>query len=384
MLRGKSHNTIHEILFLKKEVYIMKRYIISGLVIAILLIISSVIPNAIGVSKDMDPVDGKTHKIGVCTTPPTLDGIVNVGSSWDSSQYVGGAFLAMNNSPLADVYMTVEVDAEDNFEYLWIGVKPISPFYLKPTQGQWLRIDWDQDGKLDYEDHTGWGVTDGADTSSGAEWMIPWGKVRINPGSKPNTMNFSLIGNSFDILIHIDAIKDGKSNSATFPDRPIPKPGEFKSTTILVDFTMGPPEEDDDWGIRSKGFWKHQFRTAIGGPGHQHVPTENLSNYLKTIDSNTNLSELKDLKLRDALMLLEPENPSNMYDKAVQQLLATWLNNVSDGDQMVDTDWDNSTDMMLSKAIQKVEDILNDPNSTKKELEEAKDICECINNSGED
>jgi hypothetical protein len=72
-----------------------------------------------------------------------------------------------------------------------------------------------------------------------------------------------------------------------------------------------------------------------------------------------------------------------MYDKALQQLLATWLNLASDGDQMVDTDGDDTTDMMLSDAIEYVEDILNDTESTKDDFEEAKDICDFINNSGD-
>ncbi len=363
----------------------MKKIAIISAIVMLALLIASLIPNAIGVTKDMDPTDDKTHDIGITTTPPTLDGFVLVGTSWDASQYVGGAYVAMNDTPVASVYMTVEVDDQDNFEYLWIGVKPISSVFLKPGQGQWVRIDWDQDGILDYEDHTGWGSTDGADTSSGAEWMIPWGKVRVNPGGKPTIMNSSIIGYTFDILIHVEIWWDDlNSNSATFPNRPIPKPGQFLSTTMFVNLTMTPPQDDGEWGIRSMGFWKHQFRCALGANGHQHVPTDNLTNYLGTISSETNLSELKNLKLRDALMLLEPEDSSIMYDKALQQLLATWLNYISDGDQMVDTDGDNSTDMMLSDAIEYVEEILNDPNSTKNELEEAKDICECINTSGED
>ncbi len=349
------------------------------------LLIGSLLPTGICPTKDMDPPDGKVHEIGITYTPPILDGVVNVGSSWDSSQLVGSAFVAMNPTAVANVYMTVELDENENFKYLWIGVKPVSPLYFKPGQGQWVRIDWDQDGKLDYEDHTGWGSTDGADTKSGAEWMIPWGKIRVNPGSKPETMNSTLIGYNFDILIHVEVFTDDlNSNSGTFPDRPIPKPGEFLSTTIFINTSMTPPPEENGFGIRSQGFWKHQFRTAMGSPGHQHIPTENLTNYLANISAGTTVPELKDLSLRDALMVLEPEDHSDMYSKAVLQLLATWLNNLSAGDQMVDTDFDNETDMMISEAIEYVEGILTDPSSTKKDLEEAKNICECINTSGED
>ena len=357
----------------------MKKYIISGMVMVVVLLIASLIPNALGGNNDkMDPTDGYEHTIGICFNPPTLDGVVNVGSSWLSSQYVGGAYIATDPNPAADVYMTIEMDG-DNIEYLWIGVKTISPYTLKPTQGQWLEIDWDQDGKLDYVDHTGWTVTDGLDSNNAAEWMIPWGKIRVLPNDEPEYMDSTKdISNSIDIFIHVETYKFGVYNTATFPGRP--DAGKFLSTSINIDLT--PPDDEDDFGIRSMGFWKHQLRTALGEPGHQHVATDDLFDYLDYMDENTELTELQGLKLRDALMLLEDLDHSDMYHKAVQQLLATWLNYASDGDQMVDTDGDDATDMMLSAAIEKVEDILNDPNATKADIEEAKDICECINTSG--
>lgn len=364
----------------------MNKILIPVALVLSVLLIASAIPNSTyaGPVKEMDPPDGNEYTIGTTDTPPVLDGVVNVGSSWESSQLVGGAYIAMQTSSVADVFMVVEVDSLDQFQYLWIGVKPISPYFLKATNGQWLHIDWDQDGKLDYEDHTGWGVTDGADTAYGAEWMIPWGQARLNPGQTPYTMDSDLIGYSFDIMIHVEVWDDtGDSNSATYPNRPIPIPGEFNSTTIIVQ--LGPSNgDDDDNGIRSKGFWKHQMRTAFGRPGHQHVPTDNLTTYLDNIDQNSDVSELQGLRIRDALMILEIETPKDMYSKAVAQLLALWLNLYHSGDQMVDTDGDNTTDMNLSDAIDYIEDILTDPAPLKKDLEEAKNMADIINNSGED
>jgi hypothetical protein len=359
----------------------MRKLILTTIVIIGLLLIASIIPANLGSSKTMDPVDGKKRYVGTTTSPPILDGIVNVGSTWQSSQWVGGARVAMNNTDVADVYMVVEVDIEDVFQYLWIGVKPISPYTFKPTEGQWLRIDWDRDGKLDYEDHTGWGVTDGADTTGGAEWMIPWGKNRVNPGQTPFIMDPTLVGSCFDILIHLELWKDGSSISVTFPPRPNPKPGEFLSTTFCVQFSP-PPDDGDDWGIRSMGFWKHQLRTALGSPGHQHVPTDNLTTYLDQIDQNSEVPELQGLTLRDALMLLEIEGlNSDMYSKVVQQLLALWFNYLSDGDQMVDKDNDGTNDTLLSTLIDDIEDILLDPNSSKQDLEKAKNWADTVNNS---
>jgi hypothetical protein len=84
------------------------------------------------------------------------------------------------------------------------------------------------------------------------------------------------------------------------------------------------------------------------------------------------------------LVILELRGKHTMRDKAIQQTLATWLNFVSDGDQEVDTDCDEIPDMLLSEALAFIESILTDPGATHEELELAKDMADCINNSGEE
>lgn len=263
--------------------------------------------------KKMDPVDGYIHYINGTFSSQNLDGMVDANDSWSNEDKVGNVHVAKDPEPLAKVYMIVEGDRNGTYEFLWIGVDMISPNYLKPTHGQWVRIDWDQDGILDYEDHTGWNSSDGKDTANGTEWKIPWGKARVNPSKTPYQMNQTIVNNSFDILIHIqvfgyEASKDDcdddddddsrcpdkkkdkgnktkddkdedddeddedkcdkgkndnetknetKSDSASFPGRPCA--GPYKSTTIMVD--VEPPEgngsegnyedEDDDEDIEN-------------------------------------------------------------------------------------------------------------------------------------
>jgi hypothetical protein len=148
---------------------------------------------------------------------------------------------------------------------------------------------------------------------------------------------------------------------------------------------MGPPDEEepDVWGVRSKGFWKHQFRTATGEPGRQHVNTSDLEQYIDDIAANSTVCELQDIEtLLDALEFLALENSGDMYNKAVQQLLAVWLNYYHNGDlDVLDTDDDNILDLNLSAAITEIEDILTNPASTKDDLEYAKDLADKINNS---
>jgi hypothetical protein len=360
-----------------------KKIMIAVLIAILLLIIASIIPSTsvFAAPKAMDPPDGYVHYINTTTTPPVLDGIVNVGTTWQSTDYVGDALIRNQPVAVANVYATVEVDSSGNYIFLWIGVGMTSPNWLVPGVGQWLRIDWDQDGIMDYEDHTGWTDTDGIDTASGAEWMIPWGKERVNPGDTPTTMDPTLIGDELDILIHIQVYYPGGTDTAVFPG--VRPRGRFDSTTLKIwGQQPGPGPGPGGWGLRTIGFWKHQLRTALGANGHQHVPTANLTAYLGSIDSQTTVPELEGLSLRDALMVLELRGKHTMYDKAVQQLLAAWLNLESDGDQMVDSTGDGNVDRLLSNAITYAESIITDPDSTHDQLEQVKDMLDTINNSG--
>jgi hypothetical protein len=154
--------------------------------------------------KKMDTTDDNITNISATMSPPILDGVIKSSENWNTNDHIGNACVAKDPNPVAKVYMTVEIDSNGTYQNLWIGIDMNSSLYLDPGNGQWLRIDWDQDGVLDYEDHTGWNESDGKDSSSGSEWMIPWGTVRVNPSKTPYQMNFSLIENEFDILIHLE------------------------------------------------------------------------------------------------------------------------------------------------------------------------------------
>lgn len=362
----------------------MKKFTKITLIAVFLLVFAAIIPSAVisvPPPKAMDPPDGSVHYINTTTRTMVLDGVVNIGSTWLANDYVGEVLIRNQPTSVAKAYATVEVDGSGNYQYLWIGIDMMSPNWLVPGVGQWLRIDWDQDGNLDYEDHTGWGDSDGVDTAVGCEWMIPWGKERVNPGDTPTTMDPTLIGDELDILIHIQVYYPGGTDTAVFPGlRP---QGRFDSTTLKIwGQQPGPGPGPGGWGLRTIGFWKHQLRTALGANGHQHVPTANLTAYLNNISSHTTVPELMNLDLRGALMVLELRGQHPMYDRAVQQLLATWLNLQGDGDQMVDTDGDGNVDKLLSDAIDYAESIITDSTSTHDQLEGVKDMLDTINNSG--
>ena len=74
---------------------------------------------------------------------------------------------------------------------------------------------------------------------------------------------------------------------------------------------------------------------------------------------------------------------ATMRERATQQLLASWLNFANGAvtlDMMVDTDRDGIADTIFMDAMAEVESILGDDDATKEEFEQAKDICDSINN----
>jgi hypothetical protein len=402
--------------------------------VMVVLLLSSVIPLTTVVGKQMPDPNGQSLNIHVTYTPPTLDGVVNVGTEWPAETYVGQSKIrdsASSYTPTANVYAVVEVGTSDtDYEFLWIGMDMIDPYYLHPGNGQWLLIDWDRDGTVDIEDHTGWTDTFGNDTAGGVEWCIPWNHERVHSGDTPTLISTDQEC-CFDIYIHLQVwwpdgnggedtdtsrwpeggidnngdgdttdpgddhdgdgvlnVNDTDDDNDGIPDdednTPFGDPtggGGFDSTTLCPDTPITPPDNVTGWGLRTIGFWKHQLRCALGANGHQHVPTDNLTTYLTQIGLATNIPELKDLSLQEALMVLELRGKHPMYDRGVQQLLATWLNLQSDGDQMVDTDGDGITDMMLSDAIEDIESELLDPDG---DHEWAKDTADIINNSGDE
>ena len=346
----------------------------------------------------MDP-DGVKNPAYQTNEPPVIDGVVQVGLTWPAEAFIGYTYIANQGGgiPTAEVYLLfnnlagysrVDVDPEgygpedEQGYYFYIGIKPINGYTIH-TDGNWVVIDWDQDDAIDFDDHNGNSAkgkpprysTGYAWTPNGVEWAIPY------------IDDFQGICQSpFYITVHIEIVKPtGGTETTTFPDRP---PGHFLSTEICVGDLISPePPEPGEWGLRTIGFWKHQFNTALGlKKGHQHVPTANLLSYLNEISSSSAVTELQDMDtdMIAALALLELRGKHTMYDRAVQQLLATWLNFVSDGDQEVDTDGNGIPDMELSVAIGIVEAILTDPFATHDELEYAKDLCDTINNSGDE
>jgi hypothetical protein len=371
---------------------------IAILAVAVLFLgVLSVMSHPIG-GDMMDP-DGVKHPVYQTNTPPVVDGIVQVGLTWPSEAFIGHTYIANKPAgiPTTDVYLLFDnlagytrVDnsptgygpEDEQGYYFYIGVKAIDGYTID-VEGSWVVIDWDQDDLIDFDDHNGNSAkgkpprysTQYARTANGVEWAIPYIDDFVGVCQSP-----------FYITVHIEIVLPGggSTDTTTFPERP---PGHFLSTEICVGDLISPepPEDPGEWGLRTIGFWKHQFNTALGlKKGHQHVPTESLVYFLEEISTNTGINDLKDLDLFGALAILELRGPHTMYEKAVQQLLATWLNFVSDGDQLVDTNGDTVPDTLLSEAISIVEDILNDPNSTHQDLEYAKDLCDTINNSGDE
>jgi hypothetical protein len=269
--------------------------------------------------------------------------------------------------------------------YFYIGIKPINGYKIATggQSGSWLVIDWDQDLKIDFDDHNGnsagSGKNQGYSTQfaqtpdGGVEWAIPYLDEYEGICQSP-----------FWITIHIEIVLPGscQTETTTFPDRP---PGKFLSAEICVGDLVKPeePPEPGEWGIRTIGFWKHQFNTALGiQKGHQHVPTADLLYYLGEVSSQSTIPELQlmDSDMLTALALLELRGKHVMYDRAVQQLLATWLNYVS-GNDMWDSDGDGIPDENLIDVITWAEAMLLDGDPTNDE--EVKDYLDKLNNSGD-
>jgi hypothetical protein len=328
-----------------------------------------------------------------------IDGVVNIGLTWPAEAFVGYVYIANKDGgiPTAEVYMLFDnlagysqVDnppagygpEDEQGYYFYIGIKPLNGYTIH-TDGNWVIIDWDQDDKIDFDDHEGNSVNRlGYSTEyvrtcgQGVEWKIPYIDQFNGVCQSP-----------FSIMVHIEIVLPcgQETETTTFPDRP---PGHFLSAEICVGDLIDPepPEEPGEWGLRTIGFWKHQFNTAMGYKnGHNHIPYETLMYYIGEISSQSTVEEFQELSsLVDALVILELRGKHTMRDKAIQQTLATWLNFVSDGDQEVDTDCDEIPDMLLSEALAFIESILTDPGATHEELELAKDMADCINNSGEE
>jgi hypothetical protein len=350
---------------------------------------------------DMPPVDGEFRPVAQYSPPPIIDGVVKVGITWPSDSFMG--YMQVRSPPdnidVAEVYMLFDdltgytkVDnppegygpEDEQGYYLYIGIKPLPGFSI-PTgdPGAWLKIDWDQDGYVDFKDNNGNSVNHGYSTQfaitcgKGLEWAIPYIDEFNGVCQSP-----------LDIIVHVDIkfpdCSGGGTDTSTFPgDRP---DGPFQATTLCVGDKISPePPEPGEWGIRTIGFWKHQFNIAYGAhKGHQHVDDETLQSYVEYISANSAIPELQDLDPDDfstALQILELRGKQEMYARGVQQLFAVWLNYVS-GNEMWDSDGDDIPDEYLLHVIGWAEQLLLDSDPTNDE--EVKDYCDMLNNSGDE
>jgi hypothetical protein len=82
-----------------------------------------------------------------------------------------------------------------------------------------------------------------------------------------------------------------------------------------------------------------------------------------------------------ALQILELRGKQAMYNRAVQQLFAVWLNYVS-GNEMWDSDGDGNPDEYLIDVITWAEGLLLDGDPSNDE--EVKNLCDELNNSGDE
>jgi len=134
--------------------------------------------------------------------------------------------------------------------------------------------------------------------------------------------------------------------------------------------------------IRSIGFWKHQFSDR----GRKHIDHEALELFLDLIiDESSLFEELYNLSYENATSYLWVSRGS-MLNRSIQQCLACWLNwaNGAVGFiDMVDTDFDGQPDTQFGEAMNTVEDLIAN-GEDKGDFERAKDICDSINNSGQE
>jgi hypothetical protein len=361
----------------------------------VVLVVSTLSVMSTNIGGKQPPVDGNTTPIYQTTVPPTIDGTVYVPGSWPGMTFVG--YMWIRNPPddvmVAEVYAQIDwlsdplnpyvepasYDAADwTGFYLYIGIKALPGFTIG-DEGNFVLIDWDQDGTVDFADHNGNSVNPGlggyptlyGHTDYGTEWAIPYfDDYSLGPCESP-----------FDIMLHIEATGDGyTAETATYPQR---DKGPFLSTTWCPWELIEPePPEPGDYGLRTIGFWKHQLRCALGiCTGHQHVPTDELIAALAYISGASTIPELQDMgtDMAAALALLELKGQHPMYDRAVQQLLAVWLN-YAFGETHADLDGDGVFETSLWQVIQDTEAALLDGDPTNDEY--YKDLCDAVNNSG--
>jgi len=146
-----------------------------------------------------------------------------------------------------------------------------------------------------------------------------------------------------------------------------------------------PQEEPPTLDPRTIGFWKHQVYVYLFNRGTAQITEEELLGYLEQVSSLSNYTKFEqiyvgdnDLTLWNAYRILRFS--WSMKGRAEQQLLATWLNVVSNK-----LSWNTPLDSgiygdleTVGEAITYCENVLI--NSIVTKYEEAKTICDNINN----
>jgi len=135
---------------------------------------------------------------------------------------------------------------------------------------------------------------------------------------------------------------------------------------------------------RSQGFWKHQF----SGKGKPHFDEDTLLAYLDIVGFTSGVfgeedGEISIDTIAKAKAVMNPKGKGpKTREKATAQALAAWLNYANGGvtwTEKIDTDGDGGDDTPFSQVMAEIEEILLDPNASKKELEYAKDLAEAVN-----
>jgi uncharacterized protein YciU (UPF0263 family) len=163
--------------------------------------------------------------------------------------------------------------------------------------------------------------------------------------------------------------------------RYIPCTTYIQHGALTAEITVNAP---GNWNIRTIGFWKHQFNCALGNKknAYQHVPTEALLAYLAEMVATSTVPKLQETDtLQEAYDILMTKNNADMYDKAVTQLLATWMNYLS-GNDMWDSDGDGEADTDILDTILWAEAGLVDLDPDNDE--DIKDVLDMLNNSGDE
>ncbi|MCH7760962.1 T9SS type A sorting domain-containing protein, partial [candidate division TA06 bacterium] len=172
------------------------------------------------------------------------------------------------------------------------------------------------------------------------------------------------LGECFGFFAHAEILGfNGEPETATFPKRPV---GRFKFTEVCL---AGPPPPIEGDCPRTIGFWKQQ----CGEKGSRKPVADSLEILLDCVQTLSDVFD--DIADVDGLCaILDPAKPvKEMRVKARQQYMALLLNCCS-GRLSVET---------CEAAIDFIEAILLNPEATKEELEDAKDLADGINNSAD-